>query len=418
MAQIITVPVEDLHPRPNARALDAGLVTDLTQSMCVIGFSPAKPVVVRKDGGMYWIVDGGHRVAAARAAGITEIPAEVEDIDEAGVLTREGALNLQRPDTEEERWTRAQEFFLLGDVSPEAVEIATGIKAEAQPKLRSVLKKLNDETAAEDVSLEQAMAAHEFLGDDEAFAAIMNAGTNWRGKFYSLTTARKFRTERDRLMAIIEAVGVEVVEAGQYGMVDSSVWHYCGRGDDKPEGATGARVEGNENSGYAHVIWYEPAGEDKAAAERAAAAEARDAHQSSIKAAASIRREFVLAYLSGESDSLSNALRDFAVSAWEDGITAEVGAIDPEDEFNSIQSWGALKGFNSRVYASILAEIDTHIPFASVDYYRNLYAAQSVAYFAALTECGYEPSAVEEQELNLLVEWLAARDTEEADDED
>lgn len=294
MTDIITVRVEDTHLRPNARPISQELVDEITESIQLVGFLPSKAVDVRRDGDIYWIIDGGHRRAAAIAAGVTEIPAVVDCLDDAGVLTVEGAANLQRADTEEERWARAQQFFALGEAAtPQAIAVATGIDVETQAKARRVLKKLADPTAAEDVTLDQALAADEFADDDEAFGAIMTAGANWYGVFRQYKDEQKRLAAHDIAKQAIEDAGCKVIERSEAGL-----YNYLGQAPASHEprtGATHATYDVYDSTPY--INWYRERGEEivdlKAQAQREEADRKRAEFNAGIDAAREARHAFL-----------------------------------------------------------------------------------------------------------------------------
>lgn len=410
MTEITTVRVEDVYPRPNARQLDGTLVKQITQSISLIGFSPADPVVVRRDGDIYWIVDGGHRTAAAKAAGLTEIPAVVEDLDDAGVLTYEGALNLQRPDTEEERWARAQQFFALGESAiPAEIALATGIDQDRQARVRRVITRLNDPVAAEDVTLEQALKAHEFLDDEDAFKAIMNAGAKWSQVYYRFDSSRKQAALIEHARGIIEAAGAELVQE------TTDAMHYLTGGDTAPEGAKWATVRAYSSS-YCQISWYGDAdveADKEAAAQREAEAERR----AELDHAALRRLEFLTEHLTERKYALHPALVELACAMWEDESVADVSDI-PE-------SLTGLAGYPGRFYAALLGDMERlaaniiggHI---GGNYYAKNSAPDIVAYYDALAASGYEPTEVETARLAYISALIEPQDEpdEEADDDD
>lgn len=178
--------VEDCNTRPGAREVDSGLVAQIATGMRVLGFMGSKPVTVRRSGNRFIIMDGQHRIEAARSLGIEEVPAVIEDIDDTAALTHEGVANLHRPDTEAEKWARSQEFLDLEEagvpVDPAQVYAATGLSAEQQEVVKRVRKRVNDPEAIVDQgSFDRILALDEFADDDEAVQRILNAPeASWR----------------------------------------------------------------------------------------------------------------------------------------------------------------------------------------------------------------------------------------------
>lgn len=404
-----TIRVEDTYPRPNARPLDAELVKRLTESIRLIGFSPADPIVVRKDGNIYWIIDGGHRTAAAKELGLEEIPAVIEDLDDAGVLTYEGSLNLQRPDTEDERWARAQQFLLLGDsASEDQIAVATGLDVEAQRKAFKVIRKLNDATAAEDVTLDQALHAHEFIDDEEAFAAIMNAGVNWNTVASKLVKERDLRQAVEKCRAIIAASGCELLDADF-----PTGKTFLGRSNEKPDEAKYARITEYAWSGYAEISWHADATAETNPEEEARR-EAAAQRKAELDEARVRRLTFLHEQLAGDMDP---ALATFAEKAWEgdgeDGL--EVGVCDIEEALSD------LKGFTSRVYAAILscAESEAAHLLENPDYRWCVERSGELtsAYFEALARAGYEAVEVETASLAIIAKALTPESEQDDGDE-
>jgi hypothetical protein len=153
------------------------LVAEIAESIKLVGFLPSRAIEVRASGNRYVIVDGQHRVEAAKLAGLTEIPAAIEQSDEATALTYEGLLNLQRPDTPAERYSRLQDFLDLGDAAePRQVAAATGVPVDVQVRVRRVRSLVNDPVAIRDQgSLDRLLAIDEFADDPAAVDAILHA---------------------------------------------------------------------------------------------------------------------------------------------------------------------------------------------------------------------------------------------------
>ena len=82
-------------------------------------------------------------------------------------------------------------------------------------------------------------------------------------------------------------------------------------------------------------------------------------------------------------------LLKLAQGLWEDGThRAEVRYLTEE--------WQAVSGPTSRVWASVMAAIEQQAVFAFRDeYYAGMHGKAALAYHAALTSDGYEPSEAE-----------------------
>lgn len=89
------VNVADLHePAVNPNSLEPDKYEVLKQAIEAYGF--LQPVLVRKDSTGYVIVDGVHRVRAARELGMVAVPAVVNEMDEASARVVQVGMNRLR----------------------------------------------------------------------------------------------------------------------------------------------------------------------------------------------------------------------------------------------------------------------------------------------------------------------------------
>ena len=78
---ILSIPLDQIDVGERLRAVDDDYVALIAESLEQRGLDT--PVIVAEgDGGLYRLIAGGHRVAAARLAGWTEIPAKVVEADD------------------------------------------------------------------------------------------------------------------------------------------------------------------------------------------------------------------------------------------------------------------------------------------------------------------------------------------------
>ncbi|HIZ84984.1 MAG TPA: ParB/RepB/Spo0J family partition protein [Candidatus Coprenecus stercoravium] len=97
-ASICEIPVEKIsanpfQPRSN---FDEDALSELTESIRQLGI--IQPITVRKIGLRYQIISGERRFKAARAAGLTTIPAYIKETDDQGMLEMAIVENIQRED--------------------------------------------------------------------------------------------------------------------------------------------------------------------------------------------------------------------------------------------------------------------------------------------------------------------------------
>lgn len=96
-APVIDIALTDIRPDPNAAVREGGeLRSDLLQRLLHTAPGAWEPVLVRPapaGGGTYLLLDGHHRLEAARRLGLAAVRARVVDADEAGACLLAGAVN-------------------------------------------------------------------------------------------------------------------------------------------------------------------------------------------------------------------------------------------------------------------------------------------------------------------------------------
>jgi ParB/RepB/Spo0J family partition protein len=114
------VNLEHLTDGPNARTVPVPPAADKALARSVAASGILQPILVRpltmaKEPGKYEIVLGNRRVRAARANGISEIPAEVRDMDDIEVRKAQVVENLQREGMHPvDQWRAVRELMLDG----------------------------------------------------------------------------------------------------------------------------------------------------------------------------------------------------------------------------------------------------------------------------------------------------------------
>lgn len=102
---MVMLPIDTLHPHPDNPRKDVGDVTELAESIKANGvlqnltvvpyFSPVHKRVIK---GLYTVIIGHRRMAAAKLAGLTELPCVIVDMSEEEQLTTMLTENMQRTD--------------------------------------------------------------------------------------------------------------------------------------------------------------------------------------------------------------------------------------------------------------------------------------------------------------------------------
>lgn len=94
---LIMLPAESLKPHPDNPRRDLGDLSELTESIKAQGVLQNLTVVPEEDG-FYKVIIGHRRLAAAKAAGLEEIPCVITDMSEKEQLATMLTENMQRAD--------------------------------------------------------------------------------------------------------------------------------------------------------------------------------------------------------------------------------------------------------------------------------------------------------------------------------
>ena len=120
MEKIVYIAIDKLNPHPQNPRKDLGDLTELAASIKEKGVMQNLTVV--PDGDAYTVVIGHRRHAAAKLAGLTELPCVVADLDEQEQLETMLLENMQRSDLTV--YEQAQGFQLMLDMGSTVDEIA------------------------------------------------------------------------------------------------------------------------------------------------------------------------------------------------------------------------------------------------------------------------------------------------------
>lgn len=147
MNGIINLSVELLEPHPNNPRTELGDLTELSESIKENGIMQNLTVVPFESeaGTRYRVIIGHRRLAASKAAGFTEVPCAVVDMDEKTQLSTMLLENIQRSDLT--AFEQAQGFQLMIDLGDTISEVSkrTGF-SESTVRKRLKLAELDQET--------------------------------------------------------------------------------------------------------------------------------------------------------------------------------------------------------------------------------------------------------------------------------
>ena len=94
----VMIPIEALKPHPDNPRKDVGDITELAESIKANGVFQNLTVLKGDILDGYTVVIGHRRLAAARAAGLTELPCMVVEMDEREQISTMLLENMQRND--------------------------------------------------------------------------------------------------------------------------------------------------------------------------------------------------------------------------------------------------------------------------------------------------------------------------------
>ena len=141
---LIYIPVTMLHPHPDNPRKDLGDLTELANSIKEKGIMQNLTVVPRREG-TYTVIIGHRRLAAAKAAGLEEVPCIITEMSPQDQVATMLLENMQRSDLT--LYEQAQGFQMMIDFGESIDTIAskTGL-SESTVRRRVKLSELNQDT--------------------------------------------------------------------------------------------------------------------------------------------------------------------------------------------------------------------------------------------------------------------------------
>ncbi len=190
MEAIKLIPIEQLYPHPENPRKDLGDLSELSdsikangifQNLTVVPWSGKLPGKKGKAVDGYRVIIGHRRMAAAKLAGVSELPCAVVEMTEAEQVRTMLMENMQRSDLTV--YEQAQGFQLMMDLGCTVEEIAqqTGF-SETTVRRRVKLTELDQETLREVATRQISMGDLDQLNKIESLAernkVLQDIGTN------------------------------------------------------------------------------------------------------------------------------------------------------------------------------------------------------------------------------------------------
>lgn len=216
---ITNIEVTKLLQHPDNPRKNIGDVTELAESIKARGILQ-NLTVVPAENGMYTVIIGHRRLAAAKQAGLTEVPCAVVDMDYKTQLSTMLLENMQRSDlTVYEQAQGMQMMFDLGVPVAEIVE-KTGF-AETTVRKRLKIATLPTEQMQQAVerggTLEDYVQIADIKDAKERRELLKKVGT--RDFEFSLTRAKRQQVEAEKtplVKAELKAIGAKAVKNSVY----------------------------------------------------------------------------------------------------------------------------------------------------------------------------------------------------------
>lgn len=201
---LTTIAIEKLHPHPNNPRKVIGDVSELAESIKANGILQNLTVVPMNDDWTEFTVIIGHRrLAAAKQAGLTDLPCAIVEMTEKEQLSTMLTENMQRSDlTVYEEAKGCQLLLDLGDTVAEVAE-KTGFSA-SKIRRRVKLCELDEEAFKESQLRQPTLADYERLNQikdiDVRNELLKSIGTNnFDNLLYSAVKKQETDEEKERI---------------------------------------------------------------------------------------------------------------------------------------------------------------------------------------------------------------------------
>ena len=245
MNEIKMIDIGLLEPHPDNPRKNLGDLTELTDSIKKNGIMQNLTVVSKPDG-MYRVVIGHRRIAASKAAGLTELPCTIAKMDDRQQLCTMMEENMQRKDLTIPEQAYGFQYMLELDMSVKEIAQTTGF-SESLVRNRLEIAKLDPKALEEAVKNEEYQwSVQDFvelnrIKDTKERNRILNQKVYGRGSLVSsINAAVKKEKEKEaekKLIPVLKEKGF--LQSKDSTLTWSSAWEVLQRIDlAKPERVT------------------------------------------------------------------------------------------------------------------------------------------------------------------------------------
>ena len=213
---IENISIEKLHPHPDNPRRDVGDVTELAESIKASGVLQNLTVVPATGYyyGDYYVVIGNRRLAAAKIAGLTELPCAVVEMDQKTQVATMLLENMQRSDLTV--YEQAQGFQMMLDMGEtvESVAVMTGL-SQSTIRRRTKLLQFDADTfkatEGRNIDLQDYEKLFEIENAARRNKILEHIGTNnFNNLFQAALDAEKREKGRAALTEALNSVATEI----------------------------------------------------------------------------------------------------------------------------------------------------------------------------------------------------------------
>lgn len=176
------IPLEKLQPAEDNPRRNVGDVSELAQSITSVGL--IESIVVTRSNGVYTIVAGARRFAAAKMAELAELPCIVRDLDPEERIEIMAVENLQREDLTPVE--EASAYRLLVDIGYTQQKIAERIgrtqsHISKRLQLLELPQRVQKDIGSGELAIDEALELTKLVGMPKRLENALREGKRWGG---------------------------------------------------------------------------------------------------------------------------------------------------------------------------------------------------------------------------------------------
>lgn len=256
MAEIVNIPINMIYPHPDNPRKDLGDLSELVESIKLNGIMQNLTVV--RAGERYRALIGHRRHAAAKLAGLTEVPCAVVEMspqEQIGIMLAE---NMQRSDLT--TYEQAQGFQMMLDMGETVESISEKVGFSQNTVRRRVkLLELNDEelrkAEARGATLFEYAELDKIKSIELKNKVLESAGTaNFNNELKRAIDEERFAERLEKWKNDIAAFATEIEKSGYVGETETPMAYVRNYGRWSNKGDTAERPEDADTVNYYYRV--------------------------------------------------------------------------------------------------------------------------------------------------------------------